>query len=113
MVGADVRQVEAEIDNCIKKMPIWSVKRDVLVQHLMTIWRDGLEVVHLRYAHAALFQLEEGLQNSLDIEYLILTGSYQAIKWAMEYGHPDGLEEVSDKALRFGDDGARAVYASC
>jgi hypothetical protein len=99
MVGADVRQVEAEIDSCIKGMPIWNLKRDVLLQHLMTIWRDGLEVVHMRYAHAAMFQLEEGLQNSLAIEYLILTGAYQAIKWAMEYGRDEGLQEVSDKAL--------------
>jgi len=99
MVGADVRQVEAEIDSCIRKMPIWNVKRDVLLQHLMTIWRDGLEVVHLRYAHAAMFQLEEGLQNSLAIEYLISTGAYQSIKWAMEYARDDGLEEVSDNAL--------------
>jgi hypothetical protein len=99
MVGADVRQVEAEIDGCIRKMPIFNVKRDVLLQRLMTIWRDGLEVVHLRYAHAAMFQLEEGLKNSLAIEYLISTGAYQSIKWAMEYARDDGLEEVSDKAL--------------
>ena len=99
MVGADVRQVEAEIDSCIRRMPIWNVKREVLLQHLMTIWRDGLELVHLRYAHAAIFQVEEGLQSSLATEHLISTGAYQAIKWAMEYARDDGLEEVSDKAL--------------
>jgi hypothetical protein len=45
MVGADVRQVEAEIDGCIQKMAVWNVKRDVLLRRLMTIWRDGLELV--------------------------------------------------------------------
>jgi hypothetical protein len=99
MVGADVRRVEAEIDSCIRGMPIWNFKRDVLLQRLMTIWRDGLEVVHLRYAHAAMFQLEEGLQSSLAIEYLISTGAYQAIKWAMEYARDDGPEEIPDETL--------------
>jgi hypothetical protein len=78
MVGADVRQVEAEIDDRIKRMPIWNVKRDVLLQHLMAIWRDGLGLVYLKYAHAAMFQVEEeGLQSSLAIEYLISAGAYR------------------------------------
>jgi hypothetical protein len=47
MVGDDVRQVEAEIDGCIKKMAVWNVKRDVLLQRLMAIWRNGLETIHL------------------------------------------------------------------
>jgi hypothetical protein len=37
MVGDDVRQVEAEIDGCIKKMAVWNLKRDVLLRRLMTI----------------------------------------------------------------------------
>jgi hypothetical protein len=46
MVGDDVRQVESEIDRCIQEMPVWRVKRDVLLLRLMTIWRDGLELMH-------------------------------------------------------------------
>jgi hypothetical protein len=99
MVGAEVRQVEAEIDSCIKGMPIWNVKREVLLQRLMTIWRDGLELVHLRYAHAAMFDVAEGLQNSLAAEHLVATGAYQSLKWALEYARDDGIEETSDKAL--------------
>src|ERR1700733_365492 len=99
MVGGDVRQVEADIDSEIKGMPIWNVKREVLLRYLMTFWRDGLELVHLKYAHGAMFQLEEGLQNFLAIEYQISTGAYQTIKWAMEYARDDGHEAVPEEAL--------------
>src|ERR1700685_2800429 len=99
MVGDDVRQVEAEIDGCIQKLAVWNVKRDVLLRRLMTIWRDCLETVHLMAAHAAMFQLEQGLTTSLASEHLMATGVYQALKWAMEYAHEDGLGEVSDEVL--------------
>jgi hypothetical protein len=99
MVGADVRQVEAEIDGCIQRMAVWNVKRDVLLRRLMTIWRDGLELVQLMFAHAVMFQLEEGFQSSLASEHLMATGAYQALKWAMEYAHDDGIEDVSDEVL--------------
>jgi hypothetical protein len=65
MIGLEVREVEAEIDGCIQKMAVWNVKRDVLLRRLMTIWRDGLELVQLMFAHAAMFQLEDGIQSSL------------------------------------------------
>jgi hypothetical protein len=99
MVGEDVRQVEAEIDRCIQDMPVWRVKRDVLLRRLMTIWRDGLELMHLMAAHAAMFQVEEGLRTSIGNEHLMATGAYQALKWAMEFAHDDGREEVSDEEL--------------
>jgi hypothetical protein len=99
MVGADVRQVEAEIDRCIREMPVWHVRRDVLLRRLMTIWRDGLELMHLMAAHAAMFQVEEGLKASLANERLMATGAYQALKWAMEFAHDDGRDEVSDEEL--------------
>jgi hypothetical protein len=41
MVGADVRQVESEIDACLREMAVWNVRRDVLLQRLLTLWRDG------------------------------------------------------------------------
>jgi len=99
MVGEDVRQVEAEIDRCIREMPIWCVRRDVLLQRLMTFWRDGLELIHLRAAHTVMFQAEEGLRDFLANEHLIATGVYQALKWSMEFARGDGLEEVSDEEL--------------
>jgi len=99
MVGADVRQVEAEIDGCIRKMAVWKVKRDVLLRRLMTIWRDGLELVQLMFAHAAMFQIEEDIQSSLASEHFMGAGAYQALKWAMEYARDDGMEDVSDEVL--------------
>jgi hypothetical protein len=99
MVGADVRQVEAEIDGCIQRMPVWSVKRDVLLRRLMTIWRDGLEVVHLKFAHAMMFQVERNVESAVAIEHLMATGVYRALKWAMEFAHDEGAGDVSDKDL--------------
>ena len=99
MVGEDVRQVESEIDRCIREMPVWRVKHDVLLQRLMTIWRDGLELMHLMAAHAAMLQLEDGLKTSIANEHLMATGAYQALKWAMEFAGDDGLDEVSDENL--------------
>jgi len=99
MVGANVRQVESEIDECIQKMAVWNVKRDVLVQRLLTTWRDGLELVHMLAAHAAMFQVEDGLRSSVGREHLMLTGAHQALKWAMEYASDQGSEEVSDEVL--------------
>jgi hypothetical protein len=99
MIGSDVRQVEAEIVACIQKMAVWNVKRDVLLRRLMTIWRDGLELVQLMFAHAVMFHLEEGIQSSLASEHLTATGAYQGLKWAMEYAHDDGDDDVSDEVL--------------
>jgi hypothetical protein len=65
MVGADVRQVESEIDESIRKMDIWNVKQDVLLARLLVLWRDGLELVHMLAAHAVMFQVEDGLRSSV------------------------------------------------
>jgi hypothetical protein len=99
MVGVDVRQVESEIDESIQKMVVWNVKRDVLLQRLVTIWRDGLELVHMLAAHAVMFQLEIGLQSSVGREHLMLTGAHQTLKWAMEYAGDHGSDAVSDEVL--------------
>ncbi len=74
MVGADVRQVESEIDECIQEMTVWNVRRDVLLECLLTLWRDGLEQVHMLAAHAVMFQVKDGLQSSVGREHMMLTG---------------------------------------
>lgn len=99
MVNEDVRKVEAEIDRCIRDMPVWRVRRDVLLRRLMTIWRDGLELMNLMAAHSMMFGVEEGLKTSIASEHLMATGAYQALKWAMEFTEDDGRGEVSDEEL--------------
>lgn len=63
-------------------MPVWRVKRDLLLRRLMTMWRDGLELMHLIAAHAAMFQVAEGFKTSIANEHLMATGAYQVLKWA-------------------------------
>lgn len=99
MVGEEVRQVEAEIDRYIQEMPVWWVKRDVLLRRLVTIWRDGLELMQVMAAHAAMFRVEEGLKTSIGNEHLMATGVYQALKWAMEFGRNNGSEDFADEEL--------------
>ncbi|MGP8175256.1 MAG: hypothetical protein ACLP7O_12015 [Terracidiphilus sp.] len=99
MVGADVRQVESEIDDSIQKMVIWNVKRDVLLQSLMTFWRDSLEMLQMLAAHADMFQVENGLQKSIAMEHLTVTGVFQSLKWTMQYSCNDGEDEISDEIL--------------
>lgn len=99
MVGGDVREVESEIDRCIRELAIWAVKKDVLLRRLMTIWRDGLELAQMMFAHGLMFGAEEACKSALASEHLIMTGAYQAIKWAMEYAGEHGADEVSDESL--------------
>jgi hypothetical protein len=75
-------------------MPVWRVKRDVLLRRLLTIWRDGLELMHLMAAHAAIFEVEEGLKTAIANEQLLATGAYQALKWAMEFAHDERAGRV-------------------
>jgi hypothetical protein len=99
MVGADVRRVEYEIDESIQRLAIWNVKRDVLLRELLTFWRDSLETLQLLAAHAAMFQVENGLQNATALEHITLTGIFQALKWAMQYSCEGGAAGISDKDL--------------
>lgn len=99
MVSPEVRQIEMEIDLFIKKLPIWSTKRDVLLTKLMTVWRDGLELLGLTTAHALMFNIEDGLEKAVAQEHQLVTGVYQSLKWAMMYAPEDGTEQLDDKAL--------------
>jgi hypothetical protein len=76
MVGVDIRQVESEIDESIRKVAVWNVSRDVLLKRLLAIWRDDLELVDMLAAHAVLFQVEDGFQSSVGREHLMLAGAY-------------------------------------
>jgi len=99
MVSQEVRDIEREIDLFIENLPIWTTKRDVLLTRLMEVWRDGLEVVALALSHALTFNIEGGLEKSIAQEYQLVTGVYQAVKWAMMYASEDGPEELDARVL--------------
>lgn len=48
MITQEVRTAEKEIDLFIANLPVWNTKRQVLLTKLMTIWRDGLELLALQ-----------------------------------------------------------------
>lgn len=99
MVSSDIRKIEREIDDSIRAMDVWDVKREVLLRRLMDFWRDGLELVNLEAVHAMTFQTNDGLIRSIANEHYVATGIYQSIKWAMEYAKDDGEDHVDDEPL--------------
>ena len=99
MVSPEVRRIEMEIDLFIQNLPMWSTKRDVLLTKLMTVWRDGLELLGLTTAHSLMFNIEGGLEKAVAQEHQLVTGVYQSLKWAMMYAPEDGTEQLDDKAL--------------
>lgn len=99
MVGEEVRVVEREIDECIRKMSVWNTKRDFMLRRLVMLWRDAVELAQMLAAHAQMFGVEDGLQRSLAGEHLMVTGLYQTIKWTLEYGADKGNEEIADETL--------------
>jgi hypothetical protein len=65
----------------------------------MGIWRDSLELAHLRFAHAILSQDEMGVAAAVAMEAHCVGGVFQALKWATEYAPINGSSEVSDEDL--------------
>jgi hypothetical protein len=99
MISEEVRRVESEIDNSIRLMPMWTVNREVLLGRLMMLWRDALELAHLRFAHAHMFNDHQGAKAATAIEAVCVAGVFQGLKWAMEYASPDGSSELSEDHL--------------
>ena len=92
MVGEDVRQVESEIDPWYPRDACLAGKARcaATAPDDDLAGRTGTDA-HLMAAHAAMFQLEDGLKTSIANEHLMATGAYQALKWAMEFAGDDGL----------------------
>ncbi len=99
MISDEVRTVEKEIDIFVEDLPVWKTKRQVLLTKLMEIWRDGLEVLGLKTAHALMFNIPNGVEKGIAQEHQLATGVYQCLKWAMIFAPVDGSESVDDKAL--------------
>jgi hypothetical protein len=99
MIRQEVRTAEKEIDLFIANLPVWNTKRQVLLTKLMTIWRDGLELLGLTTAHALTFNIPNGVEKGIAQEHQLATGVYQCLKWAMMFSSVDGLESIDDRAL--------------
>lgn len=99
MISQEVRTAEKEIDLFVANLPVWKTKRQVLLTKLMTIWRDGLELLGLTTAHALTFNIPNGIEKSIAQEHQLATGVYQCLKWAMMFSPVDGPESIDDRVL--------------
>jgi hypothetical protein len=86
-LGRDVREAEEQIDNWVAELSYWYAPRDLLLQRLLTYYRDAIEVCFLRASY-------DLLQNSGTVmgafEDRMRAGVFQALKWTMEFCHVEG-----------------------
>lgn len=107
MVSEKVRAAECDIDEAIRRLPIWNCQKDLLLRGLLDFWRDGLEVVYMRFAHSATFQSSESFEVASATEHELSAGIFWCLKWAFEYapssGAPEPMtEELVDTVMKVG-----------
>jgi hypothetical protein len=85
-VSDRVREIEREIEDSIRQLPIWRAPRDELLADIMHTYRDAIEVVFLHALHAETFN---GSPDDFGVvfgqENRFRAGSLWALKWASEY----------------------------
>jgi hypothetical protein len=107
MVSEQVRAAEFDIDERIRRLPIWNSQKDLLLRGLMDFWRDGLELAYVRAAHSAMFSNSKTLEAATAIEHQVNTGVFWCLKWAFEYapssaGMGPTAEELVDAVVKVG-----------
>src|SRR5215467_14454760 len=67
-VSTEIRQVEKEIDESIKALPLWRRARERVVRASLDYYRSASEVVMLGIARAALLQRPELFESAFLLE---------------------------------------------
>ena len=107
-VSPTLRQIEHEIDQVVCSHDLFKVQRDRLLLALLDYYRDAIEVVFCRNAHARQFGLDDELQAGLAIEGQMHLGILQTLKWAMEFASADSdcftpdLYQIAEFFNKFG-----------
>ena len=68
MVSERVRSAESDIDDRIRRLPVWKGRKTAILRRLMNVWRDGLELAYMRFGHAAMFQNNESFEVATAID---------------------------------------------
>jgi hypothetical protein len=99
-VPVEMRQVEDEIDQAIRRLPIWKYSRSVLLRRILSHYRYGTQFLMERYSRAL---IERDSKEMLFLETCgteITFGLFQAFKWAMEFANERRKSTAPpDKAL--------------
>lgn len=99
MVSEEVRIAESDIDERIRRLPVWNGRKTAILRRLMYLWRDALELAYLRFGHAAMFQNEESFEMATVIEQHTSIGVFWCIKWAFEYAQPSSRWKPTTEQL--------------
>jgi hypothetical protein len=86
-VCRDIREAEKEIDEWIVGLSYWYAPRDILLERLLTFYRDAIEVF---FVHASYDVLRNRGTAIGALEDRMRAGVFPAIKWAMELCHVEG-----------------------
>lgn len=86
-VSDEMRAVEAEIDEAIRSQPMWRNDRYKVLRAIMGLYRDAIELVHVRAMDAELFESSEALYSVVGKEDRARVGIFWALKWATAYCH--------------------------
>lgn len=98
-VDQSVRDVEKEIDDKIRDLPIWRTPRDTLLRAVLDYYRDSIEVI---YAHMASkvqlggFQGDDDFLTYIAIERDLHAGILQVLKWALAWAPAGNGEKELD-----------------
>jgi hypothetical protein len=103
-VSAIVRKIEEQIDASLASLPLWHCSRDLLLEGILQLYRDEIEVLFLRMTFAVSAE-ELGILTALEDRRR--AGTFQLLKWAMEFGNPEGFSTPDPLELqRFVEIGA-------
>ena len=82
-VSDEVRQVEHEIDDCVRALPLWRCAQERVVRAALEHYRDGIEMLMVAYS-AALIERDHGAADvPLLIEGRLRAGVLHVVKWAL------------------------------
>jgi hypothetical protein len=99
MVSERVRAAESNIDDGIRRLPVWNGRRTALLRRFLSLWRDGLELAYLRFGHAAMFQNNKSFEVATAIEQHTSIGVFWCVKWAFEFAQTSSRWKPTDEQL--------------
>jgi hypothetical protein len=99
MVSEEARIAESDIDDRIRRLPVWNSHKTAILRRLMHLWRDALELAYMSFGHAAMFQNDDSFEMATAIEQHNSIGVFWCIKWAFEYAQPSSRWKPTTEQL--------------
>ena len=103
-VSDEVRQVEHEIDDRVRALPLWRCAQERVVRAALDYYRDGIEMLMVTCT-AALIERDHGAAHvPLLIEGRLRAGVFHVVKWALTLCPEQAVEDLGDEMIHFAQD---------